>query len=120
MACEEPLLEGDFLDGEQESEEGVVLDPEDLEGMVLCEVPDVAAAREHVRCDRFRGGVGEEVEDPVEHFNEEGEFGQDARMKVVGESGGVGRMYSGEAAAGAVFGREAGIAGGAEVVAEEG
>lgn len=65
------------------------------------EVPDGAAAPEQVGGDGFGGDVGDEVERPVEHFDEEGEFREDSAVDVVGEAGVVGGADRGEAEAGA-------------------
>lgn len=98
---EEPGLEGGFVDGEEEAQEAGMFEPEDLEAVRLGEVPDGAAAPEQVGGDGFGGDVGDEVERPVEHFDEEGEFREDPAVDVVGEAGVVGGADRGEAAAGA-------------------
>ena len=77
--------------------------------MILSEIPNVAASCKEVPSDVLRKGIGYKVEDPIGHFDQERKFGENARMEVVRESGGVGRVYGGKATAGASLGWMTGV-----------
>lgn len=90
-------MHGDFPEGEEEGERGELLESEDAEGVFLGLGPDCGGEemlREDVR--ETVDGVGAE---PVEDFEEEGEFVEDAGVQVVSETGGIGGANLCEAAA---------------------
>jgi hypothetical protein len=65
----------------------------------LGEVPDVTATSQKVRSEGLGDRIGQKVEDPVEHFDQEREFRQHAAVEVIGEARGVGSGYGGQTAA---------------------
>lgn len=98
VAVHEPLLDVEFSDEEQEAEDAEVFEGEEGDGVGLGCGPDSLAGEDFVGEDCGHA-VEEVVEDPVEHFDEEGEFLEEAGVEMVLEAGGVGYGDLPEAAA---------------------
>ena len=87
----EPVLDAVLGKGEEEAERAVLFEFEDGETVGFGDVPD--GLGEDLLRKYFCQAVEEIGNYPVEHFNEKGEFLQDAAMDVVGKAGGVGGIY---------------------------
>lgn len=88
VVLKEVLLDAHLGEGEEYAESGVVLEPEDVQRMLLRKLGDLVRTLEcvHVRGDLLGHGVDDIVEGPVEHLDQEGELLQDAAVQVSGES----------------------------------
>ena len=95
VIAHEPHLHVVFPPGEEELEGSVLLEFQDLQTVVFGDLPYLLG--EYLLGDDFRHAVEEVGNDPVEHLDEEGEFLEDAAVKVVRESGGI-RSVQSEAA----------------------
>jgi len=93
VVLKEVLLNSDLGEGEEDAEDGVVLEPEDVESVLLSKLGDFVSALQsvHVGGNLLGHGVDDVVEGPVEHLDEKGEFLQDSAVQVSGESGSVQR-----------------------------
>ena len=98
MSAEEPTLELVLTHGEQEGEKGIMLDPQHLQAVTLSEIPHTATPYKQLCCDSLGERISQEIEDPVEHFDEKGKFGKDTGVDVVGKARVIGRLDGGEAA----------------------
>jgi hypothetical protein len=92
----EPLLHALLLDGEQETQQPVVLGRQHGDAVVLRDVPDAAAGKQ-ARRQHGRHAVKGVVDDPVEHLDQEGEALEDAAVDVVAEARRVGQGELGAA-----------------------
>lgn len=91
VAGHKPVLNAVFGQGEEEAKGPKLFEFEDGETVGFGDVPD--GFGEDLLGDDLGEAVKEVGDDPVEHFDEEGEFLQDAAVDVVGETGGVGGVY---------------------------
>ncbi len=99
VAVQEPRLKYDLLDGEKKAEERIMLSPEDSFAMTLSKIPYVAPPRKESCGQVFGDGVSDEVENPIEHLDQEGEFRKHTAVIVVSEAGGIRRSDGGQTAA---------------------
>lgn len=99
MIGEEPFLNIDFLQRKPEAEYGFVLKPQNTLAMSLRKIPYSVSSSHDDGSKLLGDDVEEEVDSPVEHFHEEGEFSQYPGVDVVGEPGRVRRVNSGKTAA---------------------
>lgn len=73
--------------------------PQDLQAVLAGEVQHATTPDEELCRYGFSDGVGDEVECPVEHFDQEREFGEDAGVDIIGKSRIVWCLDGGESAA---------------------
>jgi hypothetical protein len=102
VALHEELLHADFSEREEEFRPCAVLGVQDGDAVRFGDFPEAVGGEQHGD-EELGGGIEAVVEGPVEHFDEEGEFLDEAAVVVVDEAGGVGRVY-GHAADVAAFG----------------
>lgn len=88
VVLKEVLLDTDFREREEDAEDRVVLEPEDVECMLLRKLSDLVRALQGVQVlsDLLGHGVDDVVESPVEHLDQEGELLQDAAVDVSSKS----------------------------------
>jgi len=93
VVLKEVFLDSDFGEGEEDTEDRLVLEPQNVKSVFLSKLSDLVRTLEsvHVRGDLLGHGVDDIVESPVEHLNEEGELLQDPAVQVSGKPGGVQR-----------------------------
>ena len=98
VALPKKRLHGDLLDGEQEAEDAVVLQVEDGDAVLLRRLPDAVGGEDELTAG-LDADVEEQVDGPVEHLDEEGEFLDEAAVPVVGVARGIGSVHHSTAAA---------------------
>lgn len=70
-----------------------MLNVEDEHAMVLRQLPQSVVSGKGELGDGFGEGIKQKVESPIKHLDEEGEFGQNPRMDIVGKAGRIGRAH---------------------------
>lgn len=86
MVIQEELLKVDFADKEDEAQPRFMFDIKDQNAMVFGQLPETIVFGEEQLRQRFGDGVEGQIEDPVEHFDQEGEFLENATVPVIGKS----------------------------------
>lgn len=87
MVIQEELLEVDLADKEDEAQPRFMLDIKDQNAMIFGQLPQTIVLGEEQLRQRFGDGVESQIEDPVEHFDQEGEFLENATVPVIGKPG---------------------------------
>lgn len=84
VVLKEVLLNTDLCEREEDAEDRLVLEPEDVECMLLRKLSDFVRTLQSVQVlgNLLGHGVDDVVESPVEHLDQEGELLQNATVDV--------------------------------------
>ena len=87
MAVHEPLLHIQLPPREQEPKSTVFLECQDSQAVISRNINDFGG--ENRRGHDFCEAIEDVGDDPVEHLDQEWEFGEEAAVDVIGEAGGI-------------------------------
>ncbi len=75
MTVEKPVLKVSLLNRKQKLQPGLVLDIQNEHAVILSELPQSVVARKGELSNALGQGIKQQIQDPIEHFDQKGEFG---------------------------------------------